>query len=157
MSAPLYSSTKTYGHELGFSCAFRQWRAHSHCRFLHGYALSFKFVFIADKLDDFNWVVDFGGMKSLKGILERTFDHTTLVAEDDPEIVIFQKLAEHNMIQLRVLPNVGCECFAEYVYDVAAIWLQDAGYDGRVRLLSVEVAEHGANSAVYSEDVTDGC
>lgn len=32
----LYQSTKTYGHDRGFSCAFRQWRADSHCRLIHG-------------------------------------------------------------------------------------------------------------------------
>ena len=38
--ATVWRSTKTYGHEEGLSCCFRQWRAtHSHCRLLHGYAL----------------------------------------------------------------------------------------------------------------------
>lgn len=41
----VYRSTKTYGHNAGLSCAFRQWKANSHCKYLHGYALSFKFVF----------------------------------------------------------------------------------------------------------------
>ena len=26
--------------------AFRQWRADSHCRFMHGYSLEFEFVFV---------------------------------------------------------------------------------------------------------------
>lgn len=29
-----YVSTKTYGHEVGLSATFRQWRASSHCRLL---------------------------------------------------------------------------------------------------------------------------
>ena len=42
----VWRSTKTYGHEEGLSCCFRQWRAtHSHCRLLHGYALSFRLTF----------------------------------------------------------------------------------------------------------------
>ena len=42
-----YFSTKTYGHERGLSCAFRQPLAlHSHCSLLHGYALSFSFKFV---------------------------------------------------------------------------------------------------------------
>ena len=74
----MYQSGKTYGHEVGFSCAFRQHKAQSHCKFLHGYALSFKFIFEADELDARNWVVDFGSLKSLKGWLENTFDHKTI-------------------------------------------------------------------------------
>ena len=35
----MYRSSKTYGHEIGLSAAFRQWRAQSHCRLIHGYAL----------------------------------------------------------------------------------------------------------------------
>lgn len=80
-----YLSTKTYGHEVGLSATFRQWRAKSHCRLLHGYSLSFRFEFEANTLDDKNLVVDFGGLKELRAILEGTFDHKTVVAADDPE------------------------------------------------------------------------
>ena len=62
-----YYSTKTYGHEEGLSCMFRQPLAtHSHCSLLHGYALSFSFKFGCNHLDDKNWVVDFGDLKDLK-------------------------------------------------------------------------------------------
>jgi 6-pyruvoyltetrahydropterin/6-carboxytetrahydropterin synthase len=44
----LHFVKKTYGHELGLSACFRQHRAKSHCRFLHGYPLSFTFTFAAD-------------------------------------------------------------------------------------------------------------
>lgn len=46
-----YSSTKTYGHEVGLSCAFRQCRAtHFHCRYLHGYAFSIHLEFETEEL-----------------------------------------------------------------------------------------------------------
>ena len=38
----------------GYSTAFRQWRAtHSHCKYIHGYALKFKVWFEGD-LDEKN-------------------------------------------------------------------------------------------------------
>ena len=46
--------------------AFRQWRADSHCKFLHGYSFEFEFEFGAHELDERNWVVDFGGLKELE-------------------------------------------------------------------------------------------
>ena len=50
----------------GFSTVFRQWKAEeTHCRFLHGYGISFK-VYFEGELDDRNWVWDFGGMKRAK-------------------------------------------------------------------------------------------
>ena len=68
-----FQSTKII--DLG-SCAFRQPKAVSHCRFIHGYRLKAKFWFESDKLDSNNWVVDFGSLKPLKKKLENQFDHT---------------------------------------------------------------------------------
>lgn len=144
-----YQSTKYYPHSAGFSCAFRQWRADSHCRLLHGYALAFKFVFSATELDVRNWVTDFGGLKPLKQILEDTFDHTTIVASDDPQIEWFREGHRLGVLRLVELPAGGCEKFAEYTYEVAQQWLKDGGYGDRVKLVSVEVSEHESNSAIY--------
>jgi len=145
-------STKTYGHNLGFSTAFRQWRAQSRCRLIHGYALSFKFVFATNELDARNWAVDFGGLKPLKQILEDTFDHKTIVALDDPEIEWFREGQRRGVLDLVELPAGGCEKFAEFVYEVAEQWLIDAGFSPRCRLVSVEVSEHGANSAIFTKE-----
>lgn len=146
----MYCSTKTYGHEMGFSCAFRQHKADSHCRLIHGYAMSFKFTFAAEVLDCRNWVVDFGSLKGLKGILEDNFDHKTIIAEDDPELDYFKDGEARGVLDLVVLPCTGCEKFAEYVFSVTEQWLIDSGYSPRCTLLSVEVCEHGANSAIYT-------
>lgn len=146
----MYKSTKTYGHEVGLSCCFRQWKAESHCRLLHGYSLSFKFTFESPELDVRNWVVDFGSLKSLKSLLQDTFDHTLLVAEDDPKLDTLIELDKlHGLAKVVVVQAAGCEATARLVYEVAAQWLLDAGYGNDVRLTSVEVAEHGANSAIF--------
>lgn len=147
---PYYQSTKTFGHELGLSSCFRQWKAQSHCRFLHGYALSVKFTFGASNLDERNWVVDFGGLKSLKQILEDTFDHKTLVAEDDPQMPLFIEMQKAGLIEMVVVPATGCEKFAEMIAEVTSQWLVDAGFSPRCHLVSVEVAEHGGNSALVA-------
>lgn len=146
-----YQSTKRYGHEVGLSCAFRQWRADSHCRLLHGYALSFEFTFEANELDARNWVVDFGGLKGLKGMLEDTFDHKTIVAADDPELDWFHEAEARGLLELVVAERAGCEAFARLAFEAAELYLQDYGYAGRVRVVKVEVKEHGANGAIYYE------
>lgn len=146
---PKYQSTKTYNHEVGLTACFRQWKADSHCRFLHGYALKVKLTFETSELDVRNWAVDFGSLKSVKGFLEDWFDHKTLVAEDDPEMKIFSELHWRNIIDMRVVPATGCEKFAEFIYEYVDGWLSDAGYAPRCKLVSVEVAEHGGNSALY--------
>lgn len=146
-----YRSTKTYGHEIGLSCAFRQHRADSHCRFLHGYALSVRLEFEASALDVRNWVVDFGSLKSFKQQLVGTFDHKTLVAKDDPALALFKQMERAGICDLVVVDKTGCEAFAELIFECAEIWLTDAGYAPRVRVREVEVREHGANSAIFSK------
>jgi 6-pyruvoyltetrahydropterin/6-carboxytetrahydropterin synthase len=143
-----FISTKTYDHSLGLSCAFRQWRAESHCRFLHGYSIAVHFEFETAELDFRHWAVDFGSLKSLKGWLEDMLDHKTLIAEDDPALPFFRQGHELGVMDLVVVPYVGCERFAEMIFDAAEVWLQDNGYSPRVRLRKVQVKEHGANSAM---------
>lgn len=142
-----YRSTKTYGHDIGLSACFRQWRAESHCRLLHGYALAVHFEFEAAALDARNWVVDFGSLKSLKGWLESTFDHTLLVAEDDPNRADLERLGALGVANVVVVPACGCEAFAHMIFEATQVWLTDNGYAPRVRLAEVHVREHGANSA----------
>ena len=143
-----YESGKVYCHNIGLSAAFRQWRADSHCRFLHGYALQVEVHFSARTLDERNWVVDFGSLKSFKGWLEDTFDHKTLVAQDDPMFSEFESLHRLQMIDMRVVPATGCEAFARMIYEYLEGWLKDNGYN--VALLDkVTVREHAANFATY--------
>src|SRR4051812_21657212 len=149
-SGEMYRSIKTYGHSEGLSCCFRQWRAtDSHCRLIHGYALAFRFVFATNHLDERNWCYDFGGLKPVREWLKHMFDHTMLVAEDDPERARFEDLHRLGLVDLRLLPAVGCEATAKHVFDhVEEFARTQTG--GRVWLESVEVSEHAGNSASYS-------
>lgn len=145
-----YTSSKTYSHDIGLSVAFRQWRATSHCRFLHGYALGFKFTFSAITLDNNGWVIDFGSMKSLKQKLIDYFDHKLIVASDDPQLSLFRAMHDAQLCDLIITPTgTGCENFAKLCYDIAHQWLNDNGHSPRCRLDTVEVKEHGANGATY--------
>lgn len=143
-----YGSTKTYVHSVGLSCCFRQWRAESHCRFMHGYAIKVHLEFSSKELDHRHWAVDFGSLKSFKGWLEDTFDHKTLVATDDPELETFRFLQSQGLVQLREVPACGCEAMARMIWEYADQWRQDNGYH-HVVLEKVVVSEHEGNSASY--------
>lgn len=145
-----YRSTKTYTSERGYAVAYRQWRADSHCNKLHGYALGFHFEFEADTLDARNWVVDFGSLKSLKAKLDEWFDHTCLVALDDPEYATFQMLHDKHLIKMVAVDRTGCEGLAEWLYQyIDEIWMPENGYADRCRIVKVEVRETPSNSASY--------
>ena len=149
-----FQSTKVFD---GFSCVFRQWRAEgTHCKYLHGYGVSFKVWFEGD-LDERNWVWDFGGMKRAKGTIDgmtpkawmdHMFDHTLVVAEDDPELQSFRDMDSRGVVQLRIVPATGAERFAKFVYDKLNDFVQEET-NGRVRISKVEFMEHSKNSAIY--------
>ena len=150
-----YQSTKTLGHNLGLSAAFRQHRAESHCRLIHGYALAIRIVFAASELDVRGWVVDFGSLKSLRQRIEDTFDHKLLVAEDDPMKDQLMALGKAGLADVVMVEATGCEAFAKLIFDSTEVWLADAGYKPRCWVESVEVMEHGANSAIYLRGALD--
>jgi len=145
-----YVTIKTFTHEVGLSCCFRQWRATSHCSLLHGYALAVELEFGASELDRNNWVVDFGGLKSISAWLRSQFDHTLVVAQDDPRLALFEEMHRACLCDLHVLPNVGCEAFAKHIYDHVAAWLVGAELSPRVTLRKATVREHGGNACGYA-------
>jgi 6-pyruvoyltetrahydropterin/6-carboxytetrahydropterin synthase len=149
-----FQSTKLFD---GFSCVFRQWRAEgTHCRFLHGYGVSFR-VWFEGELDERNWVWDFGGMKRAKGTIDGMnpkawmdymFDHTTIIADDDPGLGGFKTMNDLGIIQLRIIPAVGAEQFAKYIYEKLNTFIQEET-EGRVKIARVEFMEHAKNTAIY--------
>lgn len=152
----MYVSTKCYGPDRGYTVSYRQHRAESHCNRLHGYSLGFLFEFESATLDVRNWVVDFGSLKTLKDRLDEWFDHTCLVALDDPEYKMFEELARRGMIKMVAVDRTGCEGLAKFLHDyVTGYWLPDNGYSPRVHCRRVEVRETGANSAWYESVRTD--
>jgi len=145
-----FLSTKTYGAERGLSCAYRQWAARSHCQLLHGYSLGFRFTFAAEQLDARGWVIDFGkdGFGPIRSWLHETFDHTLLVAEDDPQMAEFIRLRELGLAEIRILPGTSCESIAAFTFQNAEPQVREMTR-GRCWVASVECFEHGANSAIY--------
>lgn len=151
-----FISTKVFD---GYSTVFRQWKAEgTHCKYLHGYGVSFK-VWFEGELDEKNWVWDFGGMKRAKGTiddknpkewLDWLLDHTVIIAADDPALGVFAEMDEQNLIQLRVLPATGAERFAEYLFNKLNEFVREET-NGRVRVTQVEFREHDKNNAVYKE------
>lgn len=147
-----YTSSKQF--ELG-STAFRQWKAdHSHCQYIHGYQLKTELTFGCNTLDDKNWCVDFGGLDILKQTLRNHFDHTLVVAGDDPELDTFKELDKKGLIQLRIMTEgVGVEKFAEFVFKTADTFVEEAS-EGRCFVLTAKVTEHADNYASYSRPIT---
>ena len=150
----MYTSSKLFE---GYSCVFRQWRADTtHCKYLHGYAISFEITFQGE-LDERNWVWDFGGMKRAKETIDGwkpkewfdyMFDHTVVIAKDDPQKVVFQVMHDKGIIQLRIVDAVGAERFAEFIYEKVNDFVTRET-NNRVKVKKVVVKENNKNSATY--------
>ena len=151
-----FQSSKVFD---GFSTVFHQWKAiETHCKFIHGYGISFK-VYFEGELDEKNWVWDFGGMKRAKTLIDNQqpkawmdymFDHTLIIAEDDPELRAFQQMDKAGVARLRVIPATGAEKFAEYIFNKINDFVQTET-ESRVRVTKVKFMEHGKNAAYYAE------
>ncbi len=151
-----FQSSKVFN---GFSTVFRQWKAETtHCRFIHGYGISFK-VYFEGELDERNWVWDFGGMKraktqidgkSPKEWMDYMFDHTLIIAEDDPYLKAFEQMGEAGVAQVRIIPATGAEKFAEYIYNKLNEFVKTETQN-RVKVTKVKFMEHEKNAAYYTE------
>ena len=94
---------------------------------------------------------DYGGLKELKNVLESQFDHTLLVAEDDPELETYKLLESKNMAKLTILPRLGCEGLADMLYKyVNGVYIPDMWGQAeadRLWCYRVEVRETQSNMA----------
>ena len=150
----MFQSTKLFD---GFSVVFRQAKATgTHCEYLHGYGISFK-IWFEGELDERNWVWDFGGIRraqssidglSAKGWINHMFDHTMLVARDDPKLDTLLQLDKSGLAQVRVVEATGAEQFARLIYRKLNPFVLEET-QGRVRILKVEFRENHHNAAIY--------
>lgn len=131
-------------------CSHRSWAHGGKCAFLHGYERCFEIEFGCERLEaGTGFVVDFGELKQVRALLQEQFDHTTLVATDDPELELFEELARREVIDLRVMAHTGMEGAAEWAYEHVDCLIRDATGD-RVRVTRVVARESRKNAVVFS-------
>ncbi len=85
-----------------------------------------------------------------KAWMDYMFDHTMIIAEDDPAINAFKQMETAGVAQIRVIPATGAEKFAEYIFNKVNPFVEEET-DGRVRVTKVKFMEHGKNAAYYLE------
>ena len=138
----VFTVTKNLG---GYPCSHRQWRDDGRCAFLHGYDRWIQMEWQGER-DYRGWVVDFGGLKELKQTFEHQFDHTCLIAEDDPYMSIWQQLHDENVIDMRIMdPTI--EGMTLWVAEKVQQWTQE-NYE-TTKLIRVTCFENEKNSASW--------
>ena len=145
-----FQSTKKLG---PISVGHRQWRDDGHCAYVHGYGRYIEFTY-EGKLDERQWVMDFGDLKDVKAWLEKEWDHRVLIASDDPQLDNIQKMHDLGIMNINVMDvnkgwGPGIEASCKFVYDNVQP-LIDVKTDHRVKITRIEIWEHERNSAVYT-------
>ena len=108
-------------------------------------------------MDARNWVMDFGGLRPLKHLLEDWFDHTTLLALDDPNYNDIKKLGELGLAKITEVERTGCEGIADFLYEyINTVFLKDYGEADRIWCCKVEVRETQNNMAMRVGHREDG-
>ena len=87
-------------------------------------------------------------MVTPKEWMDYMFDHTMIIAEDDPFRSAFEQMGTSEVAQVRILPAVGAEKFAEYIYEKLNGWVIEES-EGRVKVAQVEFREHEKNNASF--------
>lgn len=142
----MIKSTKQWNEE--FSIAYRQSRADTACKYVHGYAISIHLEFEGTP-DHRGWVVDFAGLRPLKGKLDDLFAHRLLVEEDDPHKDALLKLGELGIAQITIVERNGAESLANFIYDYVNDEFLPVYEPGRDLWCSkVTVIEKTGNSAI---------
>ena len=125
------------------TCSFRQWRAQSHCHFIHTYKISVRVSYYvsestsdSDKFSILSQVVE--NIKSLDGKL--------IIASDDPEKEMLISFAESQLPNSGyvIIDHTGCERMAEHIFNDLQHKLQDSIQMGRVTVM-----EHEANMGSF--------
>jgi len=162
----MYVSTKNYGPEEGLSVCYRQWRADRKsgradgeqytrdeipgCNALHGYALGIYVEFECETLDARNWVCDFGSLRPFKNFLKENFDHTMLIAEDDPHFTVFEELHKLGLAKMVAVEATGCEALSKYLHEyINEVFLADYYPNTDIHCRKVVIRETPSNAAWY--------
>ncbi|MFE9609916.1 6-pyruvoyl tetrahydropterin synthase family protein [Streptomyces sp. NPDC006012] len=133
-------------------CTHRSWAHDGKCSFLHGYERSFEIEFGCSTVEPkTGFVVDFGELKEVRALLQAQFDHTTLIAADDPQLELFEELRRSGVIDLRIMDHTGMEGAAEWVHDNVDGLVRERTA-GRVRVIRVVARESRKNAVVFRSD-----
>lgn len=131
-------------------CCHRSWTKAGKRFFLHGYERAFQIEFACAQTDPgTGLVLDPDVVEEIRSALRKQFDHTTLIAADDPERDLFELLAERGVIDLRIMDSTGMERSAAWVFDTVEGIVVRAT-QGRVWVSQIKARESHSNAVTLT-------
>ena len=138
-----------------FSAAHRLLKGYQgKCRHLHGHNYQLSVTLVADRLDDNDLIIDFSEVKQLfdRWVQDR-FDHVTLVAEFDHELLDFVQQQQQRHYVIPDQQNTSVEVLARHLFiKFSALLSQHPGFVERnLRLVEVKLNETASSIGVYRQ------
>lgn len=121
------------------------------CRNLHGHSYTVKVTLQYATLQDTGMIADFRSLDVIKTYLNTNFDHTTLVAKNDNELVEALKALGMNYMILPIAQTT-CELISSYLFNMFMHILSTNSNIEACKLLSVSVSETSKTQATYTGD-----
>ena len=135
-------------------CCHRSWTNEGKRFFLHGYERTFEIEFACAQTEPGSGLVlGPDALDETRAALRKQFDHTTLIAADDPELDLFELLGSRGVIDLRIMDNTGMERSAAWVFDTVESIVVRAT-QGRVWVSQIKAREshsHGVTLTARAE------
>ncbi|CAM4407499.1 6-pyruvoyl tetrahydropterin synthase [Mycobacterium basiliense] len=136
-------------------CCHRSWSRHDKRVFLHGYELTFEIEFACTETETrTGLVVNNRCLNEVRAALQHQFDHTTLIAADDPQRNLFEQLAGEGVIDLRIMNATSMEGAAAWVFDTVEHIVAPAT-DGRVWVSRIAARESRNNVVTLTAEPED--
>jgi 6-pyruvoyltetrahydropterin/6-carboxytetrahydropterin synthase len=104
---------------------------------------------LAETEPDTGLVLYPNALKEVQEVLRKQFDHTTLIAMNDPDRDLFELLADRGVIDLRVMENTGIGGSAAWVFDTVDSIVGKATR-GRVWVSRIKARESDTNRVTLS-------
>ena len=135
-----------------FSAAHRLLKGYQgKCRNLHGHNYAVSVTFVSDRLDQFDFVIDFDDVSRLcDRWVNDNWDHAALISEDDKALLQFC-LAENQKYYL--IPhgrNTTVEFLSEHLLEQLSHLLSQETRYQHVKLQQVEIAESATAKAIFA-------
>lgn len=138
-----------------FSAAHRLLKGYQgKCQHLHGHNYQVCVTLQAKVLDDYDLIIDFNEVKCLfDQWIQEHFDHATLVAEFDTELLGFLRLNQQRHYVIPDNKNTSVEVLASHLFAVfTQILSSHEGFVHRgLRLIEVKVNETASSVGIYRQ------
>jgi 6-pyruvoyltetrahydropterin/6-carboxytetrahydropterin synthase len=121
------------------------------CKYLHGHSYNVSVKLVADSLDQYDFVIDFGDIKAFfDDWVQEHWDHVTLVSEMDKTLIEFLKRESQAYFIIPGKRNTTSEALAEFLFEkFTSILAEQTGYNPTLKLTHVLVSESSFSHAEY--------